>query len=133
MFYVNCYNHRTILNSHVQAKGAHSSTFWSTTGQFSTLFYHIPYLLQEPYVNQSAVSIQSKFSLHRTYIIFRSLGLRHLTVVNECNQVVGVITRKDLMGFNMEEKISDIIKESFSRNSSSVELNENVSSLNRAI
>ena len=91
------------------------------------------YLLQEPYVNQSAVSIQSKFSLHRTYIIFRSLGLRHLTVVNECNQVVGVITRKDLMGFNMEEKISDIIQQSFRRSSSSVELNENINSPNRAI
>ena len=67
--------------------------------------------MQEPYVNQSAISIPSKFSLHRTYIIFRTLGLRHLTVVDDHNHVVGVITRKDLMGFSMEEKLSDIIRE----------------------
>ena len=64
---------------------------------------------KEPYVNQSAISIQQKFSLHRTYIIFRTLGLRHLTVVNINNQVVGIITRKDLMGFSMEEHLSDIL------------------------
>ena len=70
------------------------------------------YLFQEPYVNQSAVSIQQKFSLHRTYIVFRTLGLRHLTVVDNENRVVGVITRKDLMGFNMEEKLGAIMNNS---------------------
>ncbi|ELU14761.1 hypothetical protein CAPTEDRAFT_80579, partial [Capitella teleta] len=55
-----------------------------------------------PYVNQSAVSIQERFSLHRTYIIFRTLGLRHLTIVDCHNHVVGILTRKDLMGFAME-------------------------------
>jgi chloride channel 7 len=60
----------------------------------------------EPYVNQSAVSIPDKFSLERTYIIFRTLGLRHMTVTDELNHVVGIITRKDLMGFNMEEKLT---------------------------
>ena len=80
---------------------------------------------QEPYTNQSAVSIQSKFSLHRTYIIFRSLGLRHLTVVDEHNRVVGVITRKDLMGFNIEEKLSNIIRSVITRQTS-VEMSENV-------
>lgn len=63
-----------------------------------------PYL-QEPYVNQSAMSVQRKFSLSRTYILFRTLGLRHLTVVNHHNQVVGIITRKDLMGYNLEEQL----------------------------
>ena len=60
----------------------------------------------KPYANQSAVSLPEKFSLHRAYIIFRTLGLRHLTVVDENYCVVGVITRKDLMGFAMEEKLS---------------------------
>ncbi|XP_028399217.1 chloride channel protein C-like [Dendronephthya gigantea] len=63
-----------------------------------------------PYVNDSALSVQSNFSLHRTYIIYRTLGLRHLTVVDRCNGVVGMITRKDLMGFNLEEKIGQIIE-----------------------
>ncbi|PIK45697.1 hypothetical protein BSL78_17446 [Apostichopus japonicus] len=62
-----------------------------------------------PYVNHSATSIQESFSLHRTYIIFRTLGLRHLTVLNGQNQVVGIITRKDLMGFRMEEKLGPLL------------------------
>jgi len=51
------------------------------------------------------VSIPGKFSLERTYIIFRTLGLRHMSVVDELNRVIGIITRKDLMGFNMAEKL----------------------------
>lgn len=64
-----------------------------------------------PYTNQSAMSVQETFSLHRTYIVFRSLGLRHLTVINRRNQVVGIITRKDLMGFQLEEKLGTIINQ----------------------
>ena len=58
-------------------------------------------------MNQSAISVPGKFSLERTYIIFRSLGLRHVTVVDETNHVIGVITRKDLMSHNMEERLTD--------------------------
>lgn len=62
--------------------------------------------LQRPYINQSAMSVKSNFSLHRTYIIFRTLGLRHLVVTHsDGGQVVGMITRRDLMGFNLEEKL----------------------------
>lgn len=52
------------------------------------------------------MSVPGKFSLERTYIIFRTLGLRHMAVVDEKNRVIGIITRKDLMGFNISEKIS---------------------------
>lgn len=69
------------------------------------MFYVSICYLQEPYVNQSAVSVPGKFSLQRAYIIFRTLGLRHMAVVDELNRVIGVITRKDLMGFNMAEKL----------------------------
>lgn len=68
------------------------------------------------YINDSALSVQSNFSLHRAYIIYRTLGLRHLTVVDRCNRVVGMITRKDLMGFNLEEKITEIIDEQSEEN-----------------
>ena len=68
------------------------------------------------YINDSALSVQSNFSLHRAYIIYRTLGLRHLTVVDRCNRVVGMITRKDLMGFNLEEKITEIIDEQSEQN-----------------
>jgi CBS domain-containing protein len=37
------------------------------------------------------------FVLQRTYRLFRTLGLRFLCVTNHNNQVVGIITRKDLL------------------------------------
>jgi len=60
-------------------------------------------------MNDSAMAIPEKFSVQRTYVIFRTLGLRHLTVVDTSNQVTGIITRKDLMGHNLVEKLSKII------------------------
>lgn len=68
--------------------------------------YKTKYLNLKQYINQSALSIPERFSLQRTYIIFRTLGLRHLTVVDSSNKVLGIITRKDLMGFNIVEKVS---------------------------
>ncbi len=40
-----------------------------------------------PYINDSGVSVPLHFSLHRAYILFRTLGLRHMTVVSHTNQV----------------------------------------------
>jgi len=57
------------------------------------------------FVNRSSLPLPHWFSLHRTYLIFRTLGLRHLTVVDGDNKVVGILTRKDLMGFNIDEKL----------------------------
>ncbi|XP_039624939.1 chloride channel protein C-like [Polypterus senegalus] len=67
--------------------------------------YEDVFINLEPYINQSATTVHNGFSLHRTYRIFRKLGLRHLTVVDKKNQVVGIITRKDLMEFNLEEML----------------------------
>jgi len=64
------------------------------------------FLNLKPYINASCISIPLTFSLHRTYIIFRTLGLRHLPVVDTSNKVVGMITRKDLMGFKLERKLN---------------------------
>ncbi|XP_042712972.1 chloride channel protein C-like isoform X1 [Chrysemys picta bellii] len=74
---------------------------YSTDPQYQQLFINL-----EPYINKSAVSVQAHFSLQRTYIIFRTLGLRHLTVVDLQNRVVGIITRKDLMSFQLEERLA---------------------------
>lgn len=63
------------------------------------------YVNLKPYINQSAMTVHANFSLQRTYNIFRTLGLRHLTVVDLRNRVVGIITRKDLMAFRLEEKL----------------------------
>lgn len=50
-----------------------------------------------PYANTAPYTINETASVQRTYRLFRTLGLRHLCVVNHFNQVVGIITRKDLM------------------------------------
>ncbi|KAK2527805.1 chloride channel protein C [Columba livia] len=73
---------------------------YTTDPRYQQLFINL-----EPYVNKSAMSVQAHFSLHRTYIIFRTLGLRHLTVVDLKNRVVGVITRKDLMPLPLAERL----------------------------
>ncbi|KAM9223217.1 chloride channel protein C-like [Leptosomus discolor] len=73
---------------------------YTTDPQYQQLFINL-----EPYINKSAMSVQAHFSLQRTYITFRTLGLRHLTVVDPQNRVVGVITRKDLMPFPLEERL----------------------------
>ena len=65
-------------------------------------------------MNRSAPRIEEDFSLHRTYIVFRTLGLRHLTVVDMANRVVGIITRKDLMGYGLEEKLEQRRRRGFS-------------------
>ena len=38
------------------------------------------------------------------------IGLRHLTLVDDENRVVGILTRKDLMGFNIDEKLGSAQK-----------------------
>ncbi|KAM6278094.1 chloride channel protein C-like [Spheniscus humboldti] len=73
---------------------------YTTDLRYQQLFINL-----EPYINKSAMSVQAHFSLQRTYIVFRTLGLRHLTVVDPQNRVVGVITRKDLMPFPLEERL----------------------------
>ncbi|XP_075684224.1 chloride channel protein B-like [Rhinoderma darwinii] len=73
---------------------------YSTDPQYQQLFINL-----EPYINKSAVSVQAHFSLQRAYILFRTLGLRHLTVVDLQNRAVGMITRKDLISLRLEKKL----------------------------
>lgn len=47
--------------------------------------------------------VQESFSVERTYILFRTMGLRHLVVVDDHNRVKGIITRKDLLGFRLDD------------------------------
>ena len=51
----------------------------------------------------SVPKVDQCYSLLRTYRMFRTLGLRQLVVIDIRNRVVGIITRKDLMQFNMQE------------------------------
>lgn len=49
------------------------------------------------YVNSSAFSVSECCTLRRAFLLFRTMGLRHLPVVNEDGCVRGIITRKDLI------------------------------------
>lgn len=54
------------------------------------------YLDLRPYMNRAPLTVRQECSGERAYQVFTSLGLRHLCVVSDHNQVVGLITRKDL-------------------------------------
>lgn len=58
-----------------------------------------------PYANTTPYTINSTASIQRTYRLFRTLGLRFLCVVNHQNQVVGVITREDLLPDSLDNSI----------------------------
>lgn len=77
----------------------------ATDEKFSKLWLDL-----NPVVNRSAMSVSEDFSLHRAYIILRSLGLRHLVVTDVNNRVRGIITRKDLMGFRVEERLEPLLR-----------------------
>lgn len=54
--------------------------------------------------------VQDSLSLERAYILFRSMGLRHLVVVDDHNHVQGIVTRKDLMGFRLDEALTKVLR-----------------------
>jgi len=57
-----------------------------------------------PYLNTGIYSVSMDFFLNDAYELFRTLALTHLMVVNKQHQLVGVITRKDLLGENLALK-----------------------------
>ncbi|XP_073982659.1 chloride channel protein 7 [Rhodnius prolixus] len=54
-----------------------------------------------PFMNPSPYTVQQVASLPRIFRLFRALGLRHLIIVNEVNEVVGMVTRKDLARYRV--------------------------------
>jgi len=58
-----------------------------------------------PYANTAPYTINETASIQRTYRLFRTLGLRFLCVVNHTNQVVGIITRKDLLPGSLSDSL----------------------------
>jgi len=49
-----------------------------------------------PWMNRAPFRALSSTPAHRVYRLFRSMGLRHLCVVNDSNDCLGIITRKDV-------------------------------------
>ena len=69
-----------------------------------------------PYINSGPYIIHENTSLQRTYRLFRTMGLRHLCVVDLQNRVVGIITRRDLTEEALEERVNEF-HQSFSPHS----------------
>eukprot|EP00998_Keelungia_sp_KM082_P001739 NODE_1208_length_1425_cov_65.866718_g1197_i0.p1 GENE.NODE_1208_length_1425_cov_65.866718_g1197_i0~~NODE_1208_length_1425_cov_65.866718_g1197_i0.p1 ORF type:complete len:434 (+),score=90.76 NODE_1208_length_1425_cov_65.866718_g1197_i0:61-1362(+) len=70
---------------------------------FSDVMDHVMDL--SPIMDTSPYIVTSRFSLRLTYNVFRGLGLRHLIVVNSNGKLIGILTRKDLLGQNIADKI----------------------------
>ncbi|KAI8797392.1 H(+)/Cl(-) exchange transporter 7-like isoform X2 [Biomphalaria glabrata] len=61
-----------------------------------------------PFINQSHFVVLETASYSSIFRKFRSLGLRHMVVINFRNQVIGIVTRKDLARFMTECKNGEI-------------------------
>ena len=55
------------------------------------------YMDLRPYMNATPHTVHMHAPLTRAFDLFRSLALRHLVVVNDCHDVVGILTRHDFM------------------------------------
>ncbi|ESO98209.1 hypothetical protein LOTGIDRAFT_114468 [Lottia gigantea] len=58
----------------------------------------------KPYMNISPYTVGPSFSMPRVFRLFRGLGLRHLIIINDKFEVIGMVTRKDLAKFRSESK-----------------------------
>eukprot|EP00762_Andalucia_godoyi_P005431 ANDGO_08420.mRNA.1 Chloride channel protein C len=56
-----------------------------------------------PFMHTAPITVSPRFSVSRAFQLFRTMGMRHLSVVDDENRVVGMITRKDLMEHRVEE------------------------------
>jgi chloride channel 7 len=59
-----------------------------------------------PYINMSAYRVSETFSVEKAYLLFTTMGLRHLVVVDESNRVKGIVTRKDVLPYKLQEAAS---------------------------
>ncbi|KAK3600873.1 hypothetical protein CHS0354_019220 [Potamilus streckersoni] len=53
------------------------------------------------FMNPGTYTISDCASLPRIFKLFRALGLRHVVVINRRNQVIGIVTRKDLARYKV--------------------------------
>ena len=60
-----------------------------------------------PFMDPSPYVVNELMPLRRVYRFFNEIGVRHLTVIDCREQVVGIITRKDIMPEAIEERILD--------------------------
>ncbi|KAK0079461.1 hypothetical protein PV325_001249 [Microctonus aethiopoides] len=54
-----------------------------------------------PVMNPSPYTLQHSTTLPRAFRLFRALGLRHLPVINDTHEVIGMVTRKDVARYRI--------------------------------
>jgi len=57
-----------------------------------------------PYMNLTPFLIQKNATVERVFRLFRTMGLRHLPVIDDRAKVVGMITRRDLVHFEKKNR-----------------------------
>jgi CBS domain-containing protein len=58
----------------------------------------------KPYMDCSPYKISEFTTISRTYKMFRTLGLRHLCVIDKWNRIIGIVTRANLVQHKLTEK-----------------------------
>ena len=62
-------------------------------------------------MDTNALCVPESFAAGRAYTLFCTLGLRALTVVGPGNEVVGLLTRKDLMPYRLEDAVDGALED----------------------
>ena len=57
----------------------------------------------QPYMNPTPFILPPHAMLPRCFRLFRSMGLRHIPIIDEDGALVGIITRAELTSFKMHE------------------------------
>ena len=55
-----------------------------------------------PIMNITPTTCLHSTSMPQMFNLFRALGLRHMLILNDDNEVVGMVTRKDLARFRVK-------------------------------
>jgi CBS domain-containing protein len=80
------------------------------------------YVDLRPYQNPTPTTIHVHAPLVSVFLLFRNMSLRHLIVINDCHDVVGIITRRELVTSHIQE----CVKQKQERRSGLVEMLHNV-------
>merc|ERR1719410_1966977 len=64
-----------------------------------------------PIMNTTPITCLHSTCLPQMFNLFRALGLRHLLVLNDNNEVVGMVTRKDLARFRVKHGLGSMERE----------------------
>ena len=64
-----------------------------------------------PYINPTPYTVHAQASVERAYSLFRGLGLRHLSVINDCHDCIGIITRHNLVEEYLEEVLEEKMRD----------------------